>query len=144
MMETIGQKQRRFVMKFCALVVWASSKGYEFTWGESFRSDEQAEINAIGAGGRARVAALLMPHFPELARRIANNVGSGIRNTLHEVRLAVDVNLFVNGEWISDGASPHWKVIGEKWESMGEDHCWGGRFASRDSNHFSIEHEGRK
>ncbi|MCC7462082.1 MAG: M15 family metallopeptidase [Gammaproteobacteria bacterium] len=139
-METLGAKQRRFSLLVAQWIVAVNKMGYAVTFGEAYRSDEQAEINAMGATGRADLVRLLMPHWPELARRIANNVGSGIRNSLHESRLAVDVNLFYGGTWISDGASPHWERAGKLWESMGG--TWGGRF--RDANHLSLEHEGRR
>lgn len=141
-METLGQKQRRFSRAIAKFITWAHGCGYEFTFAEAYRSDEQAEIHAMGAQGRAELVRFLMPQFPELARRIANNTGNGIRNSLHESRLAIDLNLFVGNTWISDGKSLHWKALAEKWESMGKDHRAGYRWG--DSNHFSIEHEGRK
>lgn len=140
MSETLGQKQRRFSMMLAQWILSIGKAGYAVTFGEAYRTDEQAEINAIGDAGRKELVALLMSHYPELARRIANNTGSGIRNSLHEIRLAVDVNLFYGGKWISDGASPHWERVGKLWESMGG--TWGGRF--NDANHLSLEHEGRK
>lgn len=142
MIETLGAKQRRFAALFAQWVIAISKLGYGVTLGEAFRSDEQAEIHAMGEAGRATLVAYLMPHFPELARRIQNNTGSGIRNSLHEIRLAVDVNLFYGGTWISDGGSPHWERVGKLWESMGG--SWGGRFATGDANHLSLEHEGRR
>jgi len=63
-------------------------------------------------------------------------------NSLHYVRLAVDVNLFVDGEWISDGSHPSWSVLGEYWENLHPLARWGGRFG--DANHFSITHGGKK
>jgi hypothetical protein len=139
--ETLGQKQRRFLRKFTAFLAWGHNRGYEFTYGEAYRTDEQAEINALGVAGRALLVKVLMPLFPELARRIANNVGNGIRTSLHGDRLAVDVNLFHEGEWINDGKSPHWKALADKWEAMGADHKAGSRFG--DAGHFSISHEGK-
>lgn len=63
------------------------------------------------------------------------------RGGLHYQRLAQDLNLFVGGEFISDGGHPVWAAIGTHWESLHELCRWGGRFA--DSNHFSVEHGGR-
>jgi hypothetical protein len=142
MSESLGQKQERFALAFANWIVAVAALGYSIRLGEVLRSDEQAEINAIGNDGRKKLSAELMVHWPELAKRIANNAGSGIRNSLHEIKLAADVNLFYQGQWISDGNSEHWKKCGELWESMGTDHRWGGRFG--DGNHVSIEHEGRK
>lgn len=59
-------------------------------------------------------------------------------NSLHYIRLAVDLNLFVKGEYKTDTES--YRPLGEYWESIGG--TWGGRFG--DGNHLSLEHEGRK
>lgn len=60
---------------------------------------------------------------------------------LHYVRLAQDLNLFVHGTFIEDGAHPVWKRLGLFWEALHPDCRWGGRF--RDSNHFSMAWLGR-
>ena len=64
----------------------------------------------------------------------------GQRLSLHKKRLAVDFNLFVAGEYITSSDHPAYRQIGEYWESIGG--AWGGRF--NDSNHFSLEHDGKK
>lgn len=139
MAETLRQKQSRFVKMFAELVSWAYFMGYEMTFGEAKRSDEQAEINAMGSSGRANLAALLrMDGYHVLADKIANNTGSGIRGSLHEIGLAVDMNLFRDGKFLS--STEDHRPIGEKWKSMGG--TWGGDF--NDGNHYSLAHEGRK
>lgn len=59
-------------------------------------------------------------------------------NSKHHSGLAVDLNLYIDGKWISDGGHPTWTVLGEFWESLDPATTWGGRFAKRDSNHFSL------
>lgn len=63
---------------------------------------------------------------------------TGSEVSLHKEKLAMDLNLFKDGVYLSK-TSDH-QPIGEKWESMGG--SWGGRF--NDGNHYSLEHEGRK
>ena len=63
-------------------------------------------------------------------------------NSLHYSRLAIDLNLFVKGKWISDGSHPVWKELGEFWEELDPLCAWGGRF--EDANHFSLKHGGRE
>lgn len=138
MSETLGQKQRRFPLMLAQLLSWAYAKGYQVTLGEAYRTDEQSEINALGATLRVRLADLIATQFPDLASRIRNNTGSGIRTSLHGDRLAIDLNLFVNGVYRPD-PEPY-QPLGEKWEQLGG--TWGGRFG--DANHFSLAHEGRK
>lgn len=60
------------------------------------------------------------------------------KNSLHYSRLAIDLNLFRDGIYLSK-TEDH-QFLGEFWESIGG--TWGGRF--RDGNHYSTEHEGRK
>ena len=62
----------------------------------------------------------------------------GLDNSLHKYRLAVDLNLFKDGRYLTK-TSEH-LPLGEYWESIGG--TWGGRF--EDGNHYSLEHNGIK
>ncbi|WP_278399787.1 M15 family metallopeptidase [Hafnia paralvei] len=110
---TLSEKQQLFVSLIAQLIMWANDKGYRLTFGEAYRTPEQAKLNAKS--------------------------GAGIANSLHTQRLAVDFNLFVNGEYKTK--TEDYLPLGEYWESLGG--AWGGRFKSRpDGNHFSLEHNG--
>ena len=61
-----------------------------------------------------------------------------IRASLHYDRLAIDLNVFKDGEYLQVGEE--FTILGEYWESIGG--TWGGRF--EDGNHFSLAHGGRK
>lgn len=61
-------------------------------------------------------------------------------NSNHYIRLAIDLNLFKDGAYITDG-NAH-KPFGEFWESLNPMCSWGGRF--KDGNHYSFEHSGSK
>lgn len=113
MSETLRQKQSRFVKLVGLLIEWAYQQGYELTFGEAFRTPEQAALNAKS--------------------------GKGIANSLHTQRLAIDLMLFKDGKYLT--ATPDYKALGEYWESLAPDCAWGGRF--NDGNHFSIRHGGR-
>jgi len=65
-------------------------------------------------------------------------VSHGHQNSLHRMRLAVDLNLFINGEW-QQSTEAH-TPLGEYWESIGG--TWGGRF--NDGNHYSLAYNGMK
>lgn len=138
MTSELGRKQRQFPYLLAELLHWGYQNGYQVTLGEAYRSDEQAEINALGETRRSRLADLVALQFPELATKIRNNTGSGIRTSLHGDRLAIDLNLFVNGTY--QPLTEAYRPLGEKWEALGG--TWGGRFG--DGNHFSLAHEGRK
>lgn len=114
---TLRQKQSRFARMVAELILEAERRGYEVTFGEAYRSPEEA----------ARLA----------------RAGKGIARSLHTVRLAIDLNLFLNGRYLS--SSEAHRPLGEWWEAQsipGCTCCWGGRFS--DGNHYSIEHAGRK
>ena len=57
-----------------------------------------------------------------------------------KVRLAIDLNLFLNGVFM-EGTAAH-KELGEWWEQQHPLARWGGRF--NDGNHYSFEYEGMK
>ncbi|MXG93447.1 M15 family peptidase, partial [Escherichia coli] len=70
---TLSEKQQLFTVMVANLIHWAEERGYRLTFGEAYRTPEQAVLNA--------------------------KKGSGISNSLHTQRLAVDFNLFVNGQY---------------------------------------------
>jgi len=55
-----------------------------------------------------------------------------IQNSFHYKRLAIDLNLFRNGTYLTE-TDDH-RELGEFWESLGG--SWGGRFD--DGNHYSL------
>lgn len=118
----LSQKQQKFSVLVSKLILWASENGYGLTFGEAYRTPEQAALNA--------------------------QKGSGITNSLHTKRLAVDVNLFINGVYQADSAA--YKPLGDHWKTLDPDCAWGGDFKDRngapkpDGNHFSLEYEGVK
>ena len=109
---TLSEKQQLFTKLIAQLILWADEKGYRLTFGEAYRTPEQAKLNAQS--------------------------GKGIANSLHTQRLAVDLNLFINGQYQTDSAA--YLALGEEWEKLGG--SWGGRFSRPDGNHFSLAHNG--
>lgn len=114
---SLREKQSIFVREVADLIQFATKEGYEFTFGEAYRSKEEAE-------------------------RLAN-ADKGIKNSLHTVKLAIDLSLFKGGKYLTNTES--YRFLGEYWEKKSVDglqFCWGGRF--NDGNHFSIAHAGKK
>ena len=105
---TLSEKQRLFSKLLADLIQWAYKQGFEVTMGECFRTPEQAALNA--------------------------QKGSGIANSLHTKRLAVDLNLFVEGQY-QPTTEAH-RPLGEYWESLHPLCRWGGRF--NDGNHYEL------
>lgn len=112
---TLGKKQRLFTRLISELVIWAYDNGYELTQGDAYRD-------------------------PRLFGKVGEKKGYGHRNSNHKVRLAKDLNLFIDGKYMTE-TEDH-RPLGEKWESMHELCRWGGRF--NDGNHYSFEHNGNK
>ena len=113
---TLGEKQRLFMRLLGEFLVWVFQQpGYAVAGGELERSKAQALTNAAS--------------------------GAGIANSLHLLRLAIDLLLFIDGVYQTDSAA--YKAMGEKWKSMHPLCRWGGDFSKPDGNHFSLTHEGR-
>jgi hypothetical protein len=107
---TLRERQSLFARLVGLLIEWAYANGYEITFGEAWRTPEQAARN-------------------ELA-------GIGTRNSLHCDRLAIDLNLFRDGQYLSD--TENHKPLADYWKSLHPDCRWGGDFARRDGNHYSV------
>lgn len=58
----------------------------------------------------------------------------GSTTSKHRDRLAIDLNLFLDGEYLSK-TEDH-RPLGEFWESLGG--VWGGRFHPPDGNHYEL------
>jgi len=54
-------------------------------------------------------------------------------NSFHYVRLAIDLNLFFNGKYLTK-TEDH-KPLGDFWKILGG--TWGGDFEHKDGNHYS-------
>lgn len=108
---TMREKQSKFMRMLADLIIMAYTLGYELTGGDLWSSPDY------------RTAAGKMPH----------KAGS-----LHYDRLAIDLNLFRDGKYLT--ATEDHLPLGRYWEGLGG--SWGGRFG--DGNHYSLEHNGRK
>jgi hypothetical protein len=139
---TLGEQQRVFTMNVALLILWGYGKGYEMSFGETLRSNEQALINAMGPAKRTSLVAHLKAAYPKLANFIADNTGSGVSPSLHELRLAVDLNLFRGGHYLTDTQSH--APLGAFWKTLHPLNRWGGDFANADGNHYSMEYAGIK
>lgn len=141
MSETLGDVQKVFANLLPRLFDRIRQSGYSFTLGEAYRSDEQAEINALGSVGRKALADEVGNDYPRLAAALRNNAGGGIAHSVHQLRLAIDLNLFdPRGAFVT--TTEGYRQFGEFWETLHPLARWGGRFA--DGDHFSFEWQGVK
>ena len=115
---TLHQKQARFTLFVARLIDKAVEMGYTPVLGEVQRSQAQALQNA--------------------------KLGTGIANSLHVDRLAVDLLLFRDGKYLDK--TEDYLHLGQWWKSLDPACCrWGGDFTNRrDGNHFSYSPDGKR
>ena len=100
--------QSVFVIQVTKLIAHGTELGYEFTFGDAFR-----DPRVFGAMGVKQAY--------------------GSTKSFHKQRLAIDLNLFKDGDFLS--TTEDHRPLGEWWESQGG--TWGGNFKSPDGNHYS-------
>jgi hypothetical protein len=111
----MSRLQEEFAQSAARLIKKASELGYGVTFGDAYRSPQQAAANAVS--------------------------GAGISNSLHCDRLAIDLNLFKDGVYITDDHGH--RELGTWWKSIGPRYRWGGDFSTRkDYNHYSLSPDG--
>lgn len=106
-MSVLRKQQHRFAAMVPRLIDKAIAMGYEVTLGDAYR-----DPRVHGDYGKAISGAY------------------GAKYSEHKRRLAIDLNLFRAGVYLS-GTDAH-RPLGEWWESQGG--IWGGRF--NDGNHY--------
>jgi hypothetical protein len=105
---TLRERQEIFALNVAKLIQFIYAEGRTCTFGEVFRTDEQAEL---------------------YAKR-----GIGTVTSLHCKRLAIDLNIFLNGKYLKD--TKDYEFAGNYWYTLHPDNTWGG--AGDDGNHFSM------
>lgn len=104
---SLSASQQTFAVMVAKLIMHVQSlPGYAVTFGEAHRTPEQAALYAAQ--------------------------GKGSKTSLHCHRLAVDLNLFIDGEYQTSTMA--YKALGDFWKSLGG--TWGGDFPRADGNHF--------
>ena len=114
MVESLGQKQRRFARNVPRLIDMAHNLGFEVTIGDVFRD-------------------------PRISGHYGVKKGYSSKYSNHKLKLAIDLNLFRNGRYLSSTKSH--RELGEWWMSQGEDHEWGGAYGRFDGNHYSLSYK---
>ena len=113
----LGTAQEEFTVCTAQLINFAVSIGVQLTYGDAYRSK-----SAHGEFGEKK--------------------GYSSANSVHKLRLAVDFNVRIDGEYIEDGEHWAYKMLGDEWKKMHKLARWGGDFKSKDSNHFGFEFYG--
>ena len=111
---TLSEQRRLFAKNLAELIDFIYARGDECEIEEVKRSAAQAQQNA--------------------------DKGAGIANSLHLIGLAVDLSMFVHGEFRDDLEA--YLAAGEYWKSLHPLNRWGGDFKKIDVDHFSSERAG--
>lgn len=103
------EEQSNFARAVARLIDKAFEMGYEVTLGDAFRD-------------------------PRLHGEFGTKSGYGAASSFHKMRLAIDLNLFKDGQFLR--STEDHRPLGEWWmaEFPGKA-CWGGKF--NDGNHYS-------
>jgi hypothetical protein len=104
----LRERQEIFAKNVGLLIGFIFAQGYTCTLGEAYRTKEQAEWYA--------------------------KEGKGVNNSKHCRRLAIDLNLFQHGCYLT--SSTDYEFAGQYWYTLHPDNTWGG--AGNDGNHFSM------
>jgi len=101
----LSEQQRIFTLNISMLIQYADRLGYGLTFGEAFRTNEQQMIYV--QTGKSKTM-----------------------NSNHLRRLAVDFNVFKNGNltWKWEDIKP----LGDYWETLNEKNRWGGDWNKND------------
>jgi hypothetical protein len=107
------ERQQIFTRNIARLIEYIYSKGYKCTFGESFRTREQAALYA--------------------------KTGIGMSDSNHCYRLAMDLNIFdANGKYLTD--TKDYAQFGKYWESLDPFNESGAFWKSNpDGNHFEMD-----
>lgn len=114
-MSEYTRRQRLFMRLLPRLIDFIHEQGYECSIGDAYR-----DPRVFGMAGVSK--------------------GYGHANSNHKRRLALDINLFKDGEYL-DMTEDH-RPIGEFWKSLDPLCRWGGDFSRPDGNHYSVEYRG--
>lgn len=118
MSKDLSLKQERWIFtdNVAKLIQFINSKkGYKCAIGETLRPLRLAKIYAAE--------------------------GIGVKDSIHEVGLGVDIQIYKDGFWLKDTAD--YEFAGVFWKLLGVDNKWGGDFKRKDGNHFSQAYQGR-
>jgi len=111
----LEDEQELFASNVAKLIEYIYLHGYRCTFGEAYRTQEQAMIYA--------------------------QEGKGIVNSLHRERLAVDLNIFDANDKLLTTVK-ECTIFGDYWESLHPLNRWGGRWKKRpDFDHYEMDRE---
>lgn len=108
---TLSKKQGLFLLNVAKLIIWINEQGWYATGGELLRTKEQQQI-----------------YFDENKSKTMDSD--------HLKKLAIDLNLFINGVYQTNKEA--YKPLADYWKSLNENNVAGYDWGW-DANHFSMK-----
>ena len=124
---SLREKQNLFALNIAKLILWAYEKGYEITLGEALRTEDQQMLYFEGYS--------IMKIGSDVKLRKVKPASKTMKSD-HLLKLALDINLFVDGKYTTDGES--FKPLHEYWKSLHPDN-YSGYDWGWDYNHFGTK-----
>lgn len=124
---TLREKQSLFLLNVGKLILWANENGYELTGGELLRTTEQQILYFEGYSVKKINSAVKLFKTPPKSKTMKSD---------HLSKLAIDLNLFIDGKYITEGEK--FKPIHEFWKSLNDDNYSGYEWGW-DYNHFGMK-----
>ena len=123
---TLRQKQSLFLKNFALLVLWAFDNGYELTGGELLRTEDQQLLYFEGQSLKKIGSDLKLLKAEKKSKTMDSD---------HLKKLAVDINLFIDGKYVTDKES--YKPLHDYWKSLHPDNYSGYEW-NWDYNHYAM------
>lgn len=110
-MGKLREKQTKFAFAIGRLLLYAEAVGYGVTFGDAYRD-------------------------PRVFGEVGKSKGYGHASSAHKSRLALDLNLFIDGEYVGNDTAHHGKLH-DFWDMLG-----GAPRIADDLNHYSFSEGG--
>lgn len=123
---SLRQKQSIFARNISKLIIWAFDNGYEITLGEGYRTNDQQLLYFYG---------YTLDSDNNSLNLLKTSQKSKTMNSYHLSKCALDINLFIDGDYKSDRGS--FKAIAEHWKSLNDKNVSGYDWGW-DYNHFQM------
>jgi len=123
---TLREKQSVFAHNIAKLIEFAYKNGYEITLGEAYRTKSMQLLYFMGYKLMVFCGSLKLVKTKHLSKTMKSK---------HLIRLAIDINLFKDGKYLTDKES--FKPLAEYWKSLDEKNkC--GYYWGWDFGHFQM------
>ena len=110
---SLGSRQRQFSLNIAKLIIFAHENGYGITFGDAYRD-------------------------PRMYGNWGDSKGYSSPHSVHKIRLAVDLNLFEDGEYLTgDDARLGHGFLHDYWDTLN-----GSERIRKDLNHYSFTFNG--